>query len=994
MPTFELTAPDGGVYEVDAPDERAAVAAFKKMPPVASEPSSGATGEDPKYGGAAMNTTAGVNEGLYGTLGAPVDLMRGAMNLGIRGVNAATGSEIGTLPDDGFMGSKWVGQTLGSLSPALDPENAEANTKGEKIARGIGQGIGYSVAPEAVVGLLARSGNLTGRALDTSTRVFGRAESAGAATSNAAVGGVSGGGATAAMEAAPDEYKPLAGMAVGTASGVIAGTFAGIAREGRRLLDDAIAPMTAKGQEGLAADRLRRSATDPDGFRNLLGEAVDDGPLVPGSQPTTFQATGDMGVGGLERQIETRNPEPFMQRRADQNSARVGAMAGVQEAGAPEAVAASVRATVKRLDDTAQAAMEAAAQRARSGVDAIGPGQTPDAAGDALRGSLESARAAAKAQERALWNAVDPDGTLAVPVSGAKQASQGIIKEMPVSAKAMEGEEAAVHDLLKKYGDIVPLKELQALQSRLKATMRDEKLASGESPAYRRMSQLNSGIQNDLEGAIVAKVADEAQAVARGEINVENTIDARLKLDDEKWFAERQATAKLGSGAEAGGGFTSTGSSSAVGVSRTAGQGSERSGIPPGDPRLSADAGNFDQAALDRLTTARTATKDRAETFDNKTLAPIRRRPGTTSPYDMPASAVPQAIFKPGAKGFDTVQTFRKAVGDEQALGSLQGYIVDRLRRTALRDDGTLDPRKVEAFRKTHSDALRAFPDLDKRFADAASASQSMADVIASQKASVAEAQKGIVGKVMGLDDPSDVTRTIGGIFQAQDSAQRMLKLRGAIGQDPAGKEGLRKAVVDHVLERFVGNTEAATSGVGTIKSDGFQTFVKKNKAALQTAGFSNEEIDLMQRLADDLQRANRSNTALKLPARSNTAQDVMADAHGDNPSILRRLMANLPTAAGGVTGAVLGSSGGAVGAAGGAAAGAAMAKTIADMRAAGIKNVDDILADALLNPQRARMLLNKPRPQGEVGSLRLLGRLYRKSAQASAAVVADETER
>lgn len=97
----------------------------------------------PGGSGAALNATAGVNEGIYGTLGAPVDLVRGAMNLGIRGMNTATGAEIDQIPADSFGGSQWIGRTLGEAHPALNPENTVANTGGERFARGVGQGVGY-----------------------------------------------------------------------------------------------------------------------------------------------------------------------------------------------------------------------------------------------------------------------------------------------------------------------------------------------------------------------------------------------------------------------------------------------------------------------------------------------------------------------------------------------------------------------------------------------------------------------------------------------------------------------------------------------------------------------------------------------------------------------------------------------------------------------------------------------------------------------------------
>ncbi len=101
------------------------------------------------------------------------------------------------------------------------------------------------------------------------------------------------------------------------------------------------------------------------------------------------------------------------------------------------------------------------------------------------------------------------------------------------------------------------------------------------------------------------------------------------------------------------------------------------------------------------------ATRERVQTFDNETLAPLRRRPATNAPYTVSDAAVAARTFHPGTASFDAVSKFRRAVGDEQALPTLEAFAVDRLRKMALREDGTLDPNRLESFRRAHSDALR-----------------------------------------------------------------------------------------------------------------------------------------------------------------------------------------------------------------------------------------------------------------------------------------------
>lgn len=67
-------------------------------------------------------------------------------------------------------------------------------------------------------------------------------------------------------------------------------------------------------------------------------------------RPTTFQLAGNMGLGALERASAAQNPAQFMQRRADQNTARVGARETIQPKGGPEQVVNSLRQNLAALD--------------------------------------------------------------------------------------------------------------------------------------------------------------------------------------------------------------------------------------------------------------------------------------------------------------------------------------------------------------------------------------------------------------------------------------------------------------------------------------------------------------------------------------------------------------------------------------------------------------------------------------------------------------------
>lgn len=931
--------------------------------------------------GAFENATAGLNNALYSVAGFPVDAANTALRIGAAGINAVTGSDI-QLPEHTIGGRQSIAEAFSQVG-VTDPANVVPGNNFERSLRAGGEGAGYAIAPELMWAQLSKLGIVGQRAQQLMGQIFGEARSVGSTTGNMVAGATGGMGAQIAADAAPEEWKgtaALGGGLTGAGIGSLATQLPRLAGAGSRAVGDFLAPFTQGGREQMAGRQLREGATSPGAVIDAISSAPAE--VVPGSKSTTFQMTGDMGIGGMERGAAANNPAEFMQRRADQNAARINTIEGMQATGSPETIVAAVRSHIKQIDDELDTAVTAAASTAQGKVAALGQGAAPDIAGGNIRHSLETAREAAKAQERALWDAVDPDGTLALATTNTKSQAGRIIKEMPVSAKPPEGEEAAIFRVVRQFGDTMPFSEITSLQSRIKTQMRTERIANGESTAYRRLSQLNGALQQDLETAVAGKVQQQAKAVQAGLMRFEDTLAAKLMGEAEAWFATRSARAQSEGGGQGAGVGRPSRPSSFAGVLGTERQSGRGFAPAPGDQGLSGQSGqpNFDRSALDRLNTARQATKQRVETFDNSTLGPIRRRPGTTSPYDMPASAVPAQIFNSSPKSVDALRSYRAAVGDGIALPQLQDYAIDRLRKAALRDDGTFDPAKVATWRRSHADVLRSFPQLDASLADAARASETLAGVVAQREASRAETQRGLLGRIMGLNSPDEVTRTVGSIFGRQDSQNLMLKLVTAIGRSREAKEGLRKAVVDYILGRFVGNTEAATSGLGTIKADQLQTFIKQNSGALRIAGFGDDELKLMENIADDLRRANRSLASVRLPGGSNTAQDTIAARAGKEGSVLLKIL--LTSAVGG----------GSVGMMTNSLTGIAAtigAGVVGAMRQKGIQTVGDLVKDALLNPQRAKYLMMKASPWNIKLAAPSMMQQYRRAAVASIAASA-----
>jgi hypothetical protein len=132
----------------------------------------------------------------------------------------------------------------------------------------------------------------------------------------------SGSGAGSANLAEQGGFGPLGQTVAGLAGGVvapIAGVAAvrgaeGLVRGGMGLVE----PFTKEGQRTIAARAYQGAASD----KQAALDGMDASEIVPGSKPTTAQATGDKGLASMEKTLRNRFPQDFADRAAAQDSAR------------------------------------------------------------------------------------------------------------------------------------------------------------------------------------------------------------------------------------------------------------------------------------------------------------------------------------------------------------------------------------------------------------------------------------------------------------------------------------------------------------------------------------------------------------------------------------------------------------------------------------------------------------------------------------------------
>jgi hypothetical protein len=774
----------------------------------------------------------------------------------------------------------------------------------------------------------------------------------------------------------------VGGEVAGTPGAIIGGIgAAGLPSAAKGLLSVGkaiVQPMTEGGQQTIAGQVLARRASDVDAVRS----ALDNPPaaLVPGSDPTTFQLTGDMGLGALERETAAKNPQDFMQRRTEQNAARVQQISSLQAGGDPMDVSDAVRGRLTDIDQMTQSAVDSRLSEAQAQAEALGGQQNQEAYGASLRSILQDAETEARTNERSLWNAVDPDNDLTVNMTPVQNVARDFYGNLSQAAQStLKPVENQILGVVGQYGAIEPFRELTDLRSLVSQSMREELSTNGRSPAYGRLSQLRGGIEDSIRNAVGNRTIADAVNVAAGRLAPENTIAANIQRQIDEWQAGRNATAQAGT-------VSTTGSPSVPAAPGRA------IAPPSGPPNAAGDQGlqgqpitsNFDEAAAQRLRAATDATRERAQTFGAQPLKSVLQRPATNAPYNLREAAVPAKIFHPGDTGFEDVNRYRAAVGDDAALPVLQDYAANSLREAALTPEGTIDPAKFARWQAQHAEALRAFPELAGRFSDAAAASSAVGDVMRLRQEALQQAQQGPLRAILNANNPQDIAANVGAILGGKNAVRDMGTLVAQLRGNPDAMEGLRKAIADHITRNFISNTEAGTSGVALMKSDDFQTFMKKNGAVLEQV-FSPEQMSSMRSVAADLQRANRSVTAVKLPGGSNTPQDVAGMLKNQNStSLLGRLVSEGAATVGGFLSHGLP----------GAIALEVPTRIVNALRSVGYTKVDDLVKRAMLDPAFAKVLLSRVPPKyGDAWQSAMARRIMQVSAANVAAVQGQPTQ-
>ena len=277
------------------------------------------------------------------------------------------------------------------------------------------------------------------------------------------------------------------------------------------------------GQKRAAGDVLRQFSVDPDAVMKRFADG--DGVLVPGSNPTMAQLSGDRGLAILEKGLANTGIE-------GQGSA-IGEQYLAQRAARQDALNELMAPVQSRVADD---------------VKAMAPGWDRGAAdaGGRLRKSFDAAYDAVRKQTRAAYQGIDPDNATSFDLRPLQAAfddvlGPGEMQKLPSGVAALQKE---ITNKIKN-GENVSYATLQNIRSRLSSA---EKVAAkaGDANGSRIAGGMkravddyleNTAMNPELQGAVPEVMPGsanfrQAQAAAR------DVVDADAFRDDLAWIVK------------------------------------------------------------------------------------------------------------------------------------------------------------------------------------------------------------------------------------------------------------------------------------------------------------------------------------------------------------------------------------------------------------------------------------------------------------------------
>jgi len=472
-------------------------------------------------------------------------------------------------------------------------------------------------------------------------------------------------------------------------------------------------------------------------------------------------------------------------------------------------------------------------QAARLHAAGIGEAVPVEEIGSNLRKALAETDAAAAEHRGAIYDAIDPDGTLAVVASPVKEAKQKLAASIdPYAGVEPSGAEAALWKDIDRLPDVIPFRSLHALDKRVTAAMADARRNPNpnDPEARGRLVQLKGAAQSAIHDAADHQAARQQRLVEAGLMKPEETFLSQFERDAREYQARQlasQRSVSTGNGIASGSGPTAFHPTDGSEI-----PGGRGFGITPGDQGVQGQPlePNFDEAAAKRVAAAKKVGADYAQTYRNKYIAPMLEDNGFRGQYTMGNGKLVPQVFQKGTNGFDATSAYLKAIDKSPAgIAALQDAALDRLRTSGIMPMGEISPTALAKWKSDYGPALRAIdkeiPGFSKQFDTAALATQTALDHGVMAKEVTAQAQKDAAARIasvlkerkaddQALNSASEATRKAG-IAQIK---QRVAELKDQAGSDFYKQAGNR--IAPEEVENTVGSMlKTGKSGATKMRS-------------------------------------------------------------------------------------------------------------------------------------------------------------------------------
>jgi len=752
--------------------------------------------------------------------------------------------------------------------------------------------------------------------------------------------------------------------------------------------------------------------------------APSGGELVENSRPTTAQVAPTPGLVEMEKAARVNGGKEgaaaFNARAVEQNNARVGAIRNLApEEAEPALLGQHFTQMLQDIDarhaGEATAGREAltqqgeqAAAQARGAVQgatqAVGGTTAPDVTGEAIRGSLMERNKAAKAAESSLWQAVDPNNKLNMPLSETQVAAKSILETLdPRLGDSLGPAETTILNGAAKLPDVTSFQNIGRLWSNVSRAIRDARGQPGSDQTIRRLTMLKISLSNDIENGVSASAASD-QAMA-----------ARIKAFQAKEASQRAAVANeigqqeamYGPVAGEAGGFGDGGRSGARegGLPPAPGSMGEERGRPanpardsavalaepvPGAasrvtplPELAADQNlrpNIDAGLQGRYAAARNATLERKQTFGQGPVGAVLRPGRGGAEFNVEHAAIARQFLSGNSTEPARVQKFIDAVGGEpQAVAAMQDALVADLRQRRIVDeDGMVKADRLKAWLQPEARGrtVDLFPGLREQLGTAEAAQRAYDQTIAEhatrldafnkQAAADHIAEVGAFKKTGGQFATAEPLDALKRLFASKNRTNDFAAVVEQAKGNPEVLDGLKRLTADYIEQRF---SSARPSGENTdfLKSNEFRKWIDERRDPLKVI-FGGQGLQNLEMVAADLRRQAMATATPATPG-SDTAQklSVMRKDHGSD--FQPTAMAILSEQGGDVVSHILGAHEGVFGKLLGFGAGVGTL-LLHTMKQAGISTKNDLIREAMLNPAVARELMTRASANNQISAM------------------------